>query len=66
MRTDVNGLSWRKSSYSNSESASCVEVSNDLPGLVPVRDSKQDGAGPVIFFPAAAWVPFIRAVKRPS
>ncbi|WP_327282946.1 MULTISPECIES: DUF397 domain-containing protein [unclassified Streptomyces] len=66
MRAEVNGLSWRKSSYSNGEGGDCVEVSNDLPGLVPVRDSKQDGAGPVIFFPAAAWVPFIRAVKRPS
>ncbi|MFD4865684.1 DUF397 domain-containing protein [Streptomyces sp. NPDC058412] len=64
MRTDVNGLSWRKSSYSNSESASCVEVSDDLPGVVPVRDSKLAGTGPVLAFPASAWAPFIEAVKR--
>ncbi|MFJ3964308.1 DUF397 domain-containing protein [Streptomyces sp. NPDC090036] len=63
MCKDVNSLSWRKSSYSNSESASCVEVSDDLPDLVPVRDSKLAGAGPVLLFPAAAWAPFIRAVK---
>lgn len=63
MRTDVNGLSWRKSSYSNSESASCVEVSDDLPGLVPVRDSKLAGEGSVVVFPTAAWAPFIQAVK---
>ncbi|MFJ8161406.1 DUF397 domain-containing protein [Streptomyces sp. NPDC096136] len=63
MRADVNGLSWRKSSYSNSEANSCVEVSDDLPGIVPVRDSKQAGAGPVLFFPAAAWAPFIQATK---
>ncbi|WP_405531889.1 DUF397 domain-containing protein [Streptomyces avidinii] len=35
----------------------------DLPGLVPVRDTKPAGAGPVPVFPAAAWAPFIRAVK---
>ncbi|MET9691078.1 DUF397 domain-containing protein [Streptomyces sp. NPDC006514] len=63
MCTDVNGLSWRKSSYSNSDSASCVEVSDDLPGLVPVRDTKLAGAGPVLVFSAAAWAPFIWAVK---
>ncbi|MFB6617735.1 DUF397 domain-containing protein [Streptomyces sp. NPDC056367] len=63
MRADVNGLSWRKSSYSNSESNSCVEVSDDLPGTIPVRDSKLVGLGPVLVFPAAAWAPFIQAVK---
>ncbi|MEV7511550.1 DUF397 domain-containing protein [Streptomyces sp. NPDC090085] len=63
MRADVNSLSWRTSSYSNSESNSCVEVSDDLPGLVPVRDSKLAAVGPVLLFPAAVWTPFIRAVK---
>ncbi|MCX5270797.1 DUF397 domain-containing protein [Streptomyces virginiae] len=63
MRADVNGLSWRKSSYSNGDGGSCVEVSDDLPGLVPVRDTKLAGVGPVLVFPAAAWAPFIRAVK---
>lgn len=64
MRADVNNLSWRKSSHSNSDGASCVEVSDDLPGVVPVRDSKLTGTGPVLAFPVAAWVPFIEAVKR--
>ncbi|MBZ9595351.1 MULTISPECIES: DUF397 domain-containing protein [Streptomyces] len=64
MRADVNGLSWRKSSYSNSESNSCVEVSDDLPGAVPVRDSKLADTGPVIVVAAAAWVSFIRTVHR--
>ncbi|WP_374773526.1 DUF397 domain-containing protein [Streptomyces sp. NBC_01310] len=62
MRADVNNLSWRKSSYSNSDGASCVEVSGDLPGLVPVRDSKLAGNGPVLAFAAAAWASFIRDV----
>ncbi|KOV35225.1 MULTISPECIES: DUF397 domain-containing protein [Streptomyces] len=63
MRVDLNGLSWRKSSRSNSDGASCVEVSDDLPGLVPVRDSKQTGTGPVLVFPAGVWSSFIRGVK---
>ncbi|WP_329386743.1 DUF397 domain-containing protein [Streptomyces sp. NBC_01351] len=63
MRADVNGLSWRKSSYSNGEGGNCVEVSDDLRGIVPVRDTKRGGAGPVLVFPFAAWAPFIQAVK---
>ncbi|MEU7726647.1 DUF397 domain-containing protein [Streptomyces sp. NPDC040724] len=66
MRADMNGPSWRKSSYSNGDGGECVEVSDDLPGVVPVRDSKLAGAGPVLVFPAAAWAPFIRAVKDRS
>ncbi|GAA0277794.1 hypothetical protein GCM10010302_14320 [Streptomyces polychromogenes] len=63
MRADMNGLSWRTSSYSGSEGNSCVEVSDDLPGVVPVRDTKLSGVGPVLLFPAAAWAPFVQAVK---
>ncbi|ARE76967.1 MULTISPECIES: DUF397 domain-containing protein [Streptomyces] len=64
MRADVDGLSWRTSSYTNGEGGNCVEVSDDLPGLVPVRDSKLAGAGPVLVFGAATWVSFIRAVQH--
>ncbi|MFD5619614.1 DUF397 domain-containing protein [Streptomyces yangpuensis] len=64
MRADVNGLSWRTSSYTNSDGANCVEVSDDLPGIVPVRDSKLADTSPVLVFPAAAWSSFIGAVKK--
>ncbi|KPI21979.1 protein of unknown function DUF397 [Actinobacteria bacterium OV450] len=63
MRADVDGLSWRTSSYSNGDGGDCVEVSDDLPGLVPVRDTKLAGAGPVLAFAAAAWSSFIQGVK---
>ncbi|MFA7767328.1 DUF397 domain-containing protein [Streptomyces sp. NRRL S-448] len=63
MRADVNVLFWRKSSHSNGDGGECVEVSDDLPGAVPVRDTKLAGAGPVLVFSAAAWAPFIWAVK---
>ncbi|MFB8240177.1 DUF397 domain-containing protein [Kitasatospora purpeofusca] len=54
-------VSWRKSSYSNN-GGSCVEVSPDVPGLVPVRDSK-DPSGPVLTFPSDAWRSFVAAVQ---
>ncbi|MFD5323781.1 DUF397 domain-containing protein [Streptomyces sp. NPDC127092] len=53
---------WRKSSYSNGDGGECVEVADHVPGLVPVRDSKRPD-GPVLVLTAAAWAPFIEAVK---
>ncbi|KOG42716.1 DUF397 domain-containing protein [Streptomyces decoyicus] len=53
---------WRKSSYTNGDGGNCVEVVDDLPGIVPVRDSK-DPHGPAIVFPATAWSAFVTAVK---
>ncbi|GGP71335.1 DUF397 domain-containing protein [Saccharothrix coeruleofusca] len=50
---------WFKSSYSN-PAQSCVEVRFD-DGIVRVRDSKADGAGPVIAVSAASWKAFLRA-----
>ncbi|MEU2389418.1 DUF397 domain-containing protein [Streptomyces sp. NPDC007369] len=59
---DPASASWRKSSYSNASGGDCVEVADGLPGLVPVRDSKRPG-GPVVVITAAAWGPFVAAVK---
>ncbi|MFG2198978.1 DUF397 domain-containing protein [Kitasatospora sp. NPDC048715] len=53
---------WRKSSYSGGNGGNCVEVASGLPGLVPVRDSK-DPHGPALVFPAAAWAAFVAAVQ---
>ncbi|MGW4805348.1 DUF397 domain-containing protein [Kitasatospora sp. NPDC004272] len=58
---DLRSAAWRKSSHS-AEAGSCVEVSNDFPGTVPVRDSK-DPQGPALLFPAAAWSAFVTAVR---
>ncbi|MFJ4962870.1 DUF397 domain-containing protein [Streptomyces sp. NPDC088729] len=56
---------WRKSSYSGSESGSCLEVQDHHPTAVPVRDSKVPG-GPALFIPAAGWASFVGAVKDGS
>lgn len=62
--TDADTLGgWRKSSYSNSEAGSCVEVVTAHPAGVPVRDSK-DPHGPALVFPDAAWAAFVTAVRQ--
>ncbi|MFI9366892.1 DUF397 domain-containing protein [Kitasatospora sp. NPDC053057] len=58
---DLHGAAWRKSSYS-AQAGQCVEVSDSLPGAVPVRDSK-DPEGPALVFPAEAWQSFVTAVR---
>ncbi|MBD3005236.1 MULTISPECIES: DUF397 domain-containing protein [unclassified Streptomyces] len=59
---DLSTLAWRKSSYSNNDGGICVEVADNLPGIVPVRDSK-DPDGPVLIFPNASWSAFIATLK---
>ncbi|MCG6494944.1 DUF397 domain-containing protein [Kitasatospora sp. A2-31] len=51
---------WRKSSYSNGEGGSCVEVDDATPGRV--RDSK-DPDGPTLDFTPGAWQSFVTAVR---
>ncbi|MCW5251587.1 DUF397 domain-containing protein [Streptomyces sp. SHP 1-2] len=58
----LHRVAWRKSSHSNPDGGDCVEVAGGFPGLVPVRDSKAP-EGAVVVFPAAAWVPFVAALK---
>ncbi|MFC6015420.1 DUF397 domain-containing protein [Plantactinospora solaniradicis] len=52
---------WRKSSRSSSNQGNCVEVADNLPARVLVRDSK-DRQGPVLSFGPAGWRAFVRAV----
>ncbi|SCG47607.1 DUF397 domain-containing protein [Micromonospora halophytica] len=58
---DLTGATWRKSSRSgNSE---CVEVADNLPCVVGVRDSK-DPMGPVLTFTPQTWRAFVAYTKR--
>ncbi|WP_405984992.1 DUF397 domain-containing protein [Streptomyces sp. NBC_00872] len=54
---------WRKSSYSNPDGGSCVEVADGVPGIVPVRDSKNPD-GPALAVPAPAWSSFIGSLTE--
>ncbi|MEU1485668.1 DUF397 domain-containing protein [Streptomyces sp. NPDC005752] len=60
---DLNAVTWRKSSYSNSDGGECVEVSDDFASVVPVRDSKNPHA-PALTFAADGWSSFVSAVKE--
>ena len=63
MRTiDLSAVTWRRSSYSNSDGGQCVEVSDDFVTAVPVRDSKVPH-GPVLVFPAVGWGAFVVAIR---
>jgi Domain of unknown function (DUF397) len=59
---DLTGAVWRKSTRSDTGGNSCVEVAKNLPGVVGVRDSK-DQAGPVLAFKPEAWAAFLAGVK---
>ncbi|AOR34455.1 DUF397 domain-containing protein [Streptomyces fodineus] len=58
---DLSNARWRKSTYSNGEGGNCIEVADEVPGLVPVRDSKVP-AGDVLVVGADAWGEFVGAV----
>ncbi|MGY0231810.1 DUF397 domain-containing protein [Longispora urticae] len=53
---------WRKSTRSSGQDNNCVEVADNIPGVVGVRDSKFP-AGPALAFDASDWVAFTEGVK---
>ncbi|MEU8189959.1 DUF397 domain-containing protein [Micromonospora carbonacea] len=57
---DLTNAQWRKSTRSGDNGGNCVEVADNLPGLVAVRDSKNP-SGPALTFSPAAWSSFVRA-----
>ncbi|GAB3854067.1 hypothetical protein GCM10029963_46450 [Micromonospora andamanensis] len=57
---DLTGATWRKSTRSGS--SECVEVADNLSGVVGVRDSK-DATGPVLTFAPTAWRRFVDRTK---
>lgn len=56
-----NSNPWRKSSYSGGSGGQCVEIGqgNDI----LVRDSKDDGNGPVLRVAPGGWADFLRAIR---
>ncbi|NUP20085.1 MAG: DUF397 domain-containing protein [Streptomyces sp.] len=61
---DLSSVPWRKSSYSNGQGADCVEVADNFPGAVPVRDSKNP-KGPALVFPHQTWALFVDSLRTP-
>jgi len=59
----LNGENWRKATYSSGQGDNCVEVAS-TPGHVTVRDTKDNGNGPVLRVSPADWSRFMKHVKR--
>jgi hypothetical protein len=55
---------WRTSSRSTDSGGNCVEVADNLPGVVLVRDSK-DRPGPTLTFTPNAWRSLVTSLRRP-
>jgi hypothetical protein len=58
---DLTGAIWHKSTRSGAN-GDCVEVADNLPGVVAVRDSKNP-AGPALQFTPSEWAAFVAGVK---
>ncbi|WP_326581282.1 DUF397 domain-containing protein [Streptomyces sp. NBC_00481] len=58
---DLAAATWRKSSYSDGGQTNCLEVTDEFPGIVPVRDSKVPDSRPLLFS-AGAWSAFVKVV----
>ena len=59
----LDNVIWRKSSYSGSNGGACVDVADNLPGIVAVRDSKEPH-GPKLRFSREEWRAFTTSIKR--
>ncbi|WBB80212.1 DUF397 domain-containing protein [Micromonospora sp. WMMD882] len=60
---DLTGAIWHKSTRSSGNSGNCVEVADNLPDVVGVRDSK-DRQGPVLTFSPPRWQQFVEFAKQ--
>ncbi|MER7420033.1 DUF397 domain-containing protein [Micromonospora peucetia] len=60
---DPSSARWKKSTKSNTAGGECVEVADNLPGVVAVRDSK-DPSGPILGFTPQTWRSFVEFAKQ--
>ncbi|SCF15787.1 protein of unknown function [Micromonospora coriariae] len=54
---------WRKSTKSGGNGGDCVEVADNLPGVVLVRDTKNRNGGTLVFGPTS-WRAFVAQLAR--
>ncbi|MEU5430523.1 DUF397 domain-containing protein [Streptomyces olivoreticuli] len=56
---------WRKSSYSSPNGGECVEIADNIPNAIPIRDSKNPD-GPALLVTQTAWMSFLAGIKSAS
>ncbi|MGC4808184.1 DUF397 domain-containing protein [Micromonospora sp. DT233] len=62
---ELTDARWRTATRSSNNGGNCVEVADNLPGRVLVRDSK-DRAGGTLTFAPAAWRAFLDVARHPA
>jgi hypothetical protein len=60
---DMTGARWRKSTRSGTNGGNCVEVADNLAGVVLIRDTKDRDGGTLTFAPEA-WRAFVEMAKQ--
>ncbi|BCJ58470.1 DUF397 domain-containing protein [Micromonospora endophytica] len=60
---ELTDACWRTATRSSNNGGNCVEVADNLPGRVLVRDSKAPNAGTLTFTPSA-WRAFVADTPR--
>lgn len=58
---DLTAAHWHRSTYSGGQ-GDCVEVADNVPHVVPVRDSKHP-TGPTLTFSTHAWNTFLTQLR---
>ncbi|WP_055692464.1 DUF397 domain-containing protein [Streptomyces prasinus] len=61
-RPDLTAAVWRKSTYSDGGGGDCLELADNIPGTVPVRDSKNP-TGMMLLLGASAWATFLDGIR---
>ncbi|MFV2101778.1 DUF397 domain-containing protein [Micromonospora sp. LOL_024] len=62
---EMTGARWRTATRSSNNGGDCVEVADNLPGRVLVRDSKARDGGTLAFAPDA-WRAFVATAAHQS
>ncbi|MFI0420131.1 DUF397 domain-containing protein [Spongiactinospora sp. 9N601] len=60
---DLSSAVWKKSNYSADGGGNCVEVADNIPGVIGVRDSKNP-TGPALRFTPDEWRTFLTGIKN--
>ncbi|QLQ40338.1 DUF397 domain-containing protein [Micromonospora robiginosa] len=60
---DLSNAIWKKSTRSGTSGGDCVEVADNLPGVVLIRDTKDRDGGTLHVTPAS-WRAFVSLAKQ--